>query len=110
MRLDTPKVPSAHFNGLTPAEAERLAILSEELGEAQQCIGKILRHGYESTWDNGVSNREYLERELGDVDAIMTLMFRNKDINIHEIDKASLHKLERVKGYTHHQEWDYKGG
>lgn len=32
-----------HFNGLTPAEAERLALLLEELGEAQQAIGKILR-------------------------------------------------------------------
>ena len=38
-----------HFNQLTPAEAERLALLLEELGEAQQAIGKILRHGYAST-------------------------------------------------------------
>ncbi len=36
------------FNGLTDAQAERLALLLEELGEAQQAIGKILRHGYES--------------------------------------------------------------
>lgn len=37
-----------HFNQLSPAEAERLALLSEELGEAQQAIGKILRHGQPS--------------------------------------------------------------
>lgn len=37
-----------HFNGLTPAEAERLAMLSEECGEVIQIIGKILRHGYDS--------------------------------------------------------------
>ena len=36
------------FNKLSAAEAERLALLLEELGEAQQAIGKILRHGYEN--------------------------------------------------------------
>jgi hypothetical protein len=39
---------SQHFNGLTPAEAERLALLAEECGEVIQAIGKVLRHGYES--------------------------------------------------------------
>ena len=33
------------FNGLTPAEAERLALLMEECGEVVQIIGKVLRHG-----------------------------------------------------------------
>lgn len=37
---------SQPFNQLTNAQAERLHILLEELGEAQQAIGKILRHGY----------------------------------------------------------------
>ena len=37
-----------NFNKLTAAQTERLAILSEELGEAQQAIGKIMRHGYDS--------------------------------------------------------------
>lgn len=41
-------VHSQQFNALTPAEAERLFYLLEKLGEAQQAIGKILRHGYES--------------------------------------------------------------
>lgn len=35
-------------NNLTAAEQERLAILAEEMGEALQIIGKIIRHGYES--------------------------------------------------------------
>jgi hypothetical protein len=60
---------SGHFNGLSPAEAERLALLLEELGEAQQVIGKILRHGYESHHPENPddSNRALLEGELGDV-------------------------------------------
>ena len=35
-----------HFNGLTPAEAKRLALLAEECGEVLQAIGKVLRHGF----------------------------------------------------------------
>lgn len=42
-----------NFNGLSPAETERLALLSEEMGEVQQAIGKILRHGYESIHPDG---------------------------------------------------------
>ena len=54
-------------NELTPAESERLALLSEEMGEAIQAIGKILRHGYESTGPKTiVRNRTSLEKELGD--------------------------------------------
>lgn len=36
------------FNELNPAQVELLALLAEEMGEAIQAIGKVLRHGYES--------------------------------------------------------------
>jgi hypothetical protein len=57
-----------YFNSLTPAELERLSLLLEELGEAQQAIGKILRHGYKElprkpsmlasgmNWQNNLKN------------------------------------------------------
>ena len=72
------------FNELTSAQAERLAILLEEMGEAQQAIGKILRHGYASQNPDvldGPTNRESLERELGDVAAAMGLMFAANDLH-----------------------------
>jgi len=64
-----------HFNRLTEAEAERLAILIEECGEVTQAACKILRHGYESTNPKAITpieedpetNRSALERELGDL-------------------------------------------
>ena len=66
---------SDNFNGLSPAEAERLAILAEEMGETIQEIGKILRHGYESRWpDDAPTNREKLEVELGDIACIQQMM------------------------------------
>ena len=93
------------FNGLTEAEAERLALLLEELGEAQQAIGKILRHGYENTHpDGGPTNRETLEREIGDVKAAVNMMIVARDLVMTEIDAAGLRKLSWVRQYLHHQD------
>ena len=63
------------FNKLTPAEAERLALLSEECAEVIMAIGKILRHGFESRHPNGgPTNRQTLERECGDLRHAVLLM------------------------------------
>lgn len=81
-------------NELTRAQLERLAILSEELGEAQQCIGKILRHGYDShnpVVNTGMTNRRELERELGDI-ALAGIEMRRKD------------KAINIQRWLHHQE------
>ena len=55
-----------HFNGLTEAEAELLAILSEECGEVVQMVGKVLRHGLESDYKAKGKNRDLLQQEIGD--------------------------------------------
>lgn len=96
----------AHFNKLTPAEAERLALLLEEMGEAQQAIGKILRHGYESynpRSQSGVTNREMLERELGDVRHAMFRMCEAGDFSDDRICGFARCKAEKVRAYLHHQ-------
>lgn len=97
-----------HFNKLTPAEHERLAILSEELGEAQQAIGKILRHGYEScdpTFtsedERAPTNRENLEKELGDV--VFAINMLGDDIYQPAVGRRVLSKAEKIKPYLHHQ-------
>lgn len=95
---------SDHFNRLSPEEAERLALLLEELGEAQQAIGKILRHGYGSRHpDGGPTNREALEREMGDVLAALDLLVAAEDLDggqaivYHRRQKAG-----KVGKYLHH--------
>lgn len=94
---------SDQFNGLTPAEAERLFLLSEELGEAQQAIGKILRHGYESRHpDGGPTNREALTAELGDIDAVADLLNHFEDVSAENINFYRQHKLDTVNRYLHH--------
>lgn len=92
------------FNRLTAAEAERLAVLSEELGEAQQAIGKILRHGFESRHpDGGPTNRQSLEREMGDVRAAEKMLIESGDLNCLTILDGARSKSERIKPYLHHQ-------
>lgn len=96
-----------HFNKLTPAEAERLAILAEECGEVLQIVGKILRHGYESKHpDGGPTNRELLALELGDLQAIMTLIRQAYDVNsaqVHEHMLVKMFKITQEKKHIHHQ-------
>jgi len=93
------------FNKLSPAEAERLALLLEELGEAQQAIGKILRHGYDnrSPFEDDGNNRNDLCKEIGHVYAAVHLMVKAEDISHNIILEDKGIKLIQVKKYLHHQ-------
>ncbi len=98
------------FNGLTDAQAERLALLLEELGEAQQAIGKILRHGYDSYNPDvfagttcGPSNRMALARELGDVEAAIRMLTDAGDMDAEQISMRVYEKARKVRKYLHHQ-------
>lgn len=95
-----------NFNELTPAQTERLSLLMEEMGESIQIIGKILRHGYESCnpITHGPTNRQLLERELGDVLAAMEFMDDESDFNIGVIRARMREKRESVMRWLHHQE------
>lgn len=93
------------FNELNPAEAERLAILAEELGESIQIIGKILRHGYESRHPNGgPSNRQLLEKELGDVRWAMIFLCESGDLSKAAIHAGADEKAAKVVQYLHEQD------
>ena len=93
-----------HFNQLTPAEAERLALLSEECGEVIQAIGKILRHGFESAHpDGGPTNRASLERECGDVYLSIRMLINAGDMDGDSISRRAEDKAESVNRYLHHQ-------
>src|ERR1039458_9603208 len=93
-------------NDLTDAQAERLAILLEELGEAQQAIGKILRHGYHS-WDPTIlkvtTNRDDLAKELADVQYAINLLLGNDDIDQFTVAKRVAEKAGKIAPYLHHQ-------
>ena len=93
-----------HFNGLSPAEAERLALLVEECGEVIQAVTKILRHGYESCHPvSGVNNRAALERELGDLLFVIGGVVGEGDVARANVDAALKDKADRIAPYLHHQ-------
>ncbi len=95
-----------HFNQLDPAELERLAILQEEMGEALQIVGKILRHGYRSsdpTVPVPVSNRELLIHELSHVWYAMELMGIAEDINPAIMRSFKAAKAASICKWTQHQ-------
>ena len=87
------------------AIVERLALLAEELGEAVQVIGKILRHGLDNynPYDNTkTTNQELLQKELGDVYAAIVLLEKYGVVDRSRIKEYSKDKLRRVAKWLHH--------
>jgi NTP pyrophosphatase (non-canonical NTP hydrolase) len=62
---------------------EVMAILQEEAAEVIQAVSKINRFGLESKWQ-GVTNKEALITEIGDVLAVIIILLEQTDINITE--------------------------
>lgn len=92
---------------VTEAERERLELLIEELGESIQAATKVLRFGYESRHPKrpeGETNRESLERELGDVRAAIVIMLGAADINDGRMKRCAKKKAIVVRSFLIHQE------
>lgn len=89
---------------LNPAERERLYMLAEEAAEVAQIAMKTLRHGYASFHPrvpNGLTNREMLECEVGDLSAIISLMSESGDVDNEALSEATRAKIARL--HTYHQ-------
>jgi len=97
------------FSNLKSDTEERLAILLEEMGEAQQIIGKILRHGLRSSHPHfgDVPNIELLEKELGHVLAVIDLMVRGGELRGAELKRHADEKIVKLREWTHHQIWSF---
>lgn len=92
-----------HFNRLSPAEAEALALLSEECGELVQAIGKIQRHGLWSEHpESGIPNQHTLTREIGDVMAALRICEVQRLIEWSGVIGARDRKMMMVRQYLHH--------
>lgn len=106
------ELADAQFNGLSPAQAERLDILAEECAEVIQVIMKIKRHGFDSCspfGPNPETNREALLRELMDVSAATGMIHLDVPQLADEayVDDAVTKALNKKLGYCHHQGADY---
>jgi hypothetical protein len=90
---------------LAPAEIERLAMLAEECCEVVQAVGKVLRHGWDSQSPyGGKTNRVTLEREIGNVRAIVNMMLDAKDLRLGDIQSWQRGKRAALPKWTHFQD------
>ena len=105
MNPNLPAPVLRHFNQLTPAEAERLALLAEECGEVIQIVGKILRHGLESFHpsDPQTTNAQLLAAELAHVSIATSLLVDAGDVSEGEFLDAQDAKRRRIGKFLHHQ-------
>ena len=99
---------SEHFNKLSPAELERLALLAEEASEVVHMCMKIMRHGYENYHPRYPTrnNRLLLALELGEMLGVFEAMKRAGDFRAEELGELGLacHDKMRVAApYLHHQ-------
>lgn len=95
------------FNNLSPSEMERLDCLTEEIGEVLQIIGKIKRHGYNSvnpTIPEIPTNREMLEKELGDLQFCINWLKANNDVSKSAVASFEVAKSESIKKWLHHHD------
>lgn len=87
------------------AQHERLSVLVEELGEVQQVIGKILRHGIDSFNPLDASeetNRTKLEKELADVNLMVLHMIDHGDVDVNNINEYTEKKVDKINRWLHH--------
>lgn len=91
---------------VTSAEKERLAKLTEELGEVQQVVGKILLHGYvaaDPLTNQVYNNRADLQNELGDLGSAIRLMIAARDVSATAILNRADYKADHLTLRMKHQ-------
>lgn len=80
-------------------EHEILSITQEECSEVIQAVSKIFRFGLDTEW-KGESNREHLEEEVGDLQAMIYLMIQSGLVNEHKVADAANKKLEKLRKWS----------
>lgn len=96
------------FNQLTPAEAERLAMLAEEASEIILAVNKALRHGMDGAHPDHPeqSNRDDIVFEIADVEAMRVMMVIAGDIDGPKapISEDTLQRIRKKIYHGHHQD------
>ena len=78
---------------------ELFTILMEECAEVIQACSKIKRFGLETEY-KGMTARERLERELGDLYCMIDLLHQADIISYTKLDEYSDEKYEKLKKWS----------
>lgn len=79
---------------------EALTILQEECAEVIQEVSKVKRFGFDNTPYGLETNRDKLQKEVGDVLALVDYLFDNKVIDKEQISKHKTDKINKLKIYS----------
>jgi NTP pyrophosphatase (non-canonical NTP hydrolase) len=78
---------------------EILLITQEECAEVIQAISKVFRFGMDDEY-NGVTNREHLEEEVGDLLCMIELLVTSDMLDMVAVYKAKAAKLEKLAKWS----------
>ncbi len=78
---------------------EILLITQEECAEVTQAISKVFRFGMDDEY-NGVTNREHLEEEVGDLLCMIELLVSSDMLDMVSVYKAKAAKLEKLAKWS----------
>jgi hypothetical protein len=81
---------------LSDYERELLVILMEECAEVTQAASKLLRFGKENHPDSGLSNSLVLATEVGDLEAIMSMIEEAHLVDRETVGNAAMQKRVRL--------------
>jgi NTP pyrophosphatase (non-canonical NTP hydrolase) len=87
--------------------AEALGILQEECAEVIQNVSKCRRFGLENEYLNGQgTQRDNLEKEIGDVLAMIDILVDQGVLDSVQLEKAALAKKDKLKQWSKLYEQD----
>jgi NTP pyrophosphatase (non-canonical NTP hydrolase) len=79
---------------------EILIILQEESAEVIQQISKIQRFGLSSINQHGVTNQQELEKEIGDLLAMIDLLKESGIVSQSSLDSCKMQKIEKLHKWS----------
>ena len=80
---------------MSESNKEILLITQEECAEVTQAISKVFRFGMDAE-HKGVTNREHLEEEVGDLLCMIDLLIEKDIIGSVWVEKARVAKREKL--------------
>ena len=84
---------------MNDSEKQILLICQEECAEVTQAISKVFRFGYDSEY-NGRTNQQRLTEEVGDLLAMIDLMFEASIIDESATNMAAIQKKIKLKKWS----------
>lgn len=85
---------------ITERQREVLVIAQEEAAEVIQEISKIYRFGMDEAYRDGMSHRQRLEMEIGDLLCMIDLMADNRLIDPTAVELARQAKVTKLRRYS----------